>query len=351
MQPDAQHDAAPADRLDIPRDCSFLPEDWRILSRAWYPVARVEDIAERPVKAQLLDVRLVIYRAGGQIVVARDLCVHRGVPLSMGTIEGELIVCAYHGLKYGPDGLCRVIPAHEGAAISPRLRITVFPVVERYGLVWTSLNGHEPSLPPFEAWDDPEFQPIMNPTIDIAGSAGRQIEGFLDVAHFAWVHTESFADPYNAHVPSYKVERRSGSLHVEYASTVSNLPKALHHRAPPDFLWLRVFDAYPPFSARLTVHFPDGGRLWILNAASPMAAKRTRLFCPVARNFDKELPVEQVHAFNLQIFNEDRVFVEAQTPEDLPLDLQSEAHITADRTSIAYRNLLKSMGLGAAYTS
>ena len=70
------------------------------------------------------------------------------------------------------------------------------------------------------------------------------------------------------------------------------------------------------------------------------------------RNFSVSYgPVEAVHAFNLQIFNEDKVIVESQKPEDLPLDIQMEAHIAADRTSIAYRKLLKEMGLGQLYVS
>lgn len=43
--------------------------------------------------------------------------------------------------------------------------------------------------------------------------------------------------------------------------------------------------------------------------------------------------------------------VENQKPEELPLDLMAEAHIMADKTSIAYRKLLKEMGLGKHYTS
>jgi vanillate O-demethylase oxygenase-like protein len=141
------------------------------------------------------------------------------------------------------------------------------------------------------------------------------------------------------------------AIRARYVSTVSNYPKHLQHLAPPNFQWLRVFEVFPPFSARLRVHFPDDGRLWILNAASPISARKTRLFCPLARNFNKDGPLEELMAFNLQIFNEDRVIVESQRPEDLPLDLQMEVHIAADRTSIAYRKLLKSMGLGSMYTS
>jgi vanillate O-demethylase monooxygenase subunit len=35
----------------------------------------------------------------------------------------------------------------------------------------------------------------LPPYVDIAGSSGRQLEGFIDVAHFAWVHHEAFAEP------------------------------------------------------------------------------------------------------------------------------------------------------------
>jgi phenylpropionate dioxygenase-like ring-hydroxylating dioxygenase large terminal subunit len=236
-------------------------------------------------------------------------------------------------------------------AIPPKLRIVTFPVTERFGLIWTTLNGLDERLPNFEAWDDPDFQAIMAPTIDINGSAGRQVEGFLDVAHFAWAHVESFGNRSNPIVPSYKVERTERGIRAEYLSSVSNYPRGLQHRAPSDFQWLRVFEVFPPFAARLIAHFPDGGRLWILNAASPTSARRTRLFYPLARNFDKDSSVEDVYSFNFKIFNEDRVIVESQKPEDLPLNIQMEAHIAADRTSIAYRKLLKEMGLGSQYIS
>jgi hypothetical protein len=138
---------------------------------------------------------------------------------------------------------------------------------------------------------------------------------------------------------------------VEYLSTVSNYPKHLQHLAPPDFPWLRVFDVYPPFAAKLTVHFPNNGRLAILNVPSPMSLRMTRLFSPLARNFDKISPVEDVHKFNLQIFMEDKAIIESQKPEELPLDIQSEAHIAADLASIHYRRILKELGLGESYTS
>ncbi|MES1039712.1 MULTISPECIES: Rieske 2Fe-2S domain-containing protein [Peribacillus] len=335
----------------FPKECTFSKGDWDVLSQYWFPVAAVEEVSEKPIGIKLLDVHLVLYRANGKIIVARDLCLHRGVPLSMGWVDGDDIVCPYHGFRYGPEGNCTGIPAHPNAKISPRLCINIYPAIERYGLVWTSIASDKEGIPKLPAWDDEEYLNILPPSIDIAGSAGRQMEGFLDVSHFAWVHSESFADRNNPIVPSYKVEKTEYGLHVEYVSSVSNYGKGMRHLEPANFEWLRVFDIYPPLAARLTVHFPEDGKLHILNCASPVSARKTRMFSPMARNFDLDAPVEDTYEFNLQIFNEDKEMVENQKPEELPLDLQAEAHIAADKTSIAYRQLLRELGLGSNYTS
>lgn len=325
---------------------SFNPQDWAILARHWYPVARAQDVQQTPVTARLLDVPLVLFRTSEGLCVARDVCPHRGVPLSMGRLDGDALVCAYHGLRFGSDGRCRKIPAQPELKPAARLNLTHYPAIERYGLIWTCLAPDEASeTPPMPSWDDPAHQTILPEPVDIAGSAGRQVEGFVDVAHFAFVHAAAFADPDNSVVPSYDTEFTDFGLRTHYASTVSNYPQGLQHLAPPDFVWLRVFEVYPPFCARLTVHFPDGGLLNILNTACPVSATRTRLFVPITRNFDTSSPLEPVYAFNAQIFAEDQALIERQWPLQLPLDPHEEAHFAADRSSLGYRRLLREMGL------
>jgi vanillate O-demethylase monooxygenase subunit len=165
------------------------------------------------------------------------------------------------------------------------------------------------------------------------------------VAHFAWIHHDAFADRDNPMVPIYDTRATAFGLRTEYWSNVSNFPKGLQHLAPPDFRWLRVFDVQPPFAASLTVHFPDHGRLGVLNLASPVSARRTRLFVPIARNFDLTGSLEDVYAFNAQVFAEDQAIIERQFPPELPLDPGEEGHFPADRTSLGYRRLLREMGL------
>jgi vanillate O-demethylase monooxygenase subunit len=131
---------------------------------------------------------------------------------------------------------------------------------------------------------------------------------------------------------------------ADYWSSVGNYPASSQFRAPDGFQWLRHFEMHLPFTATLTIHFPGEARLVIMNAASPVSSRITRMFAPIARNFDLHVPVEDVHALTCA-FEEDRLMVETQRPERLPLDLTLEAHIPADRSSIAYRRRLK-MGFG-----
>src|SRR5580658_1764060 len=342
--------------MELPRNCSFDPDDWLKLAEHWYPVALSREVSFQPLAAKLLDAPLVVYRFGEQVVVADDLCPHRGVPLSMGSGDAEGITCAYHGLRFGRDGRCNRIPAQPQTNIPARLNLRTYPAIERYGLVWTCLRAAagavvSADIPQMPHWDDPAFQQITCPWIDILGFAGRQIEGFLDVAHFGFVHTRTFGDPHNTVVEPYMPADTPKGFEVEYRSSVGNYPIGAHDRGREGFEWLRHFRVHLPFTATLTVHFPDDGRLVIMNAASPVSARLTRLFAPIARNFDRELPVQDVYDFNRRVFEEDRAVVESQKPECLPLDQSFEAHIAADRSSITYRRGLRDMGFSRFFIS
>jgi len=151
--------------------------------------------------------------------------------------------------------------------------------------------------------------------------------------------------------PNYHVENTAAGFRADYISTVSNYPATLKHLNPPGFQWRRLFEVWLPFTAKLIVFFPNDGQLHILNAASPVSARCTRVFVPICRNFDKDVPLQGTLDFNHQVFAEDKAMVEEQYPEDLPVDLHEEVHIRADKSSIAYRKGLAALGLGKSYTA
>jgi phenylpropionate dioxygenase-like ring-hydroxylating dioxygenase large terminal subunit len=78
-------------------------------------------------------------------------------------------------------------------------------IAHRYELVWTRLVDDGPrSLPVFDEWYDSDYLQVLPNSVELDASAGRQIEGFLDVGHFAFVHVETFGDRSNPEVPTYE---------------------------------------------------------------------------------------------------------------------------------------------------
>ncbi len=330
----------------LPRNCTFAAADWAILATYWHPVAVAAAVTDRPVAARLLDQDLVLYRTPTGLTVAADLCAHRGAPLSMGKLRDGRIVCAYHGYCYDGAGRCTQVPAHPQGPIPGKLHLRVFPAVERYGLVWVRLAEGSADIPAFPEHALPEYQQITVPPFTWAASAGRQVESFCDVAHFAFVHENTFAvrDP---EVPRYEARAIPGGVFADFTSQVGNVtdPNAAAQT------WRRVYRIDLPFTAHLVIHFPHGGRMAILNASCPVSARKTQVFPLIARDFDQDQPMADLIAFQQRIYAEDQAVVERQNPEDLPIDLTEEVHVRADLTSVTYRRQLGALGLGRAYTA
>lgn len=132
----------------VPSNCTYSEQDWPVLARQWFPVCRADAALAKPRQVVVLNLRLVVYRLPDGIRVGRDMCPHRGLPLSGGRIEGEELVCAYHGLRFGSDGQCTKVPEKLAPKTADCFRVTMFPAVERHGLVWTCLiPDGEPAIP------------------------------------------------------------------------------------------------------------------------------------------------------------------------------------------------------------
>ena len=86
----------------------------------------------------------------GAAFAMRDICPHRGVPLSAGKILAENTVeCPYHGWRFRRDGVCSAIPSLvEGQDLDPeKIRVRNYPVREQDGLIWVYV-ADKPGTPP-----------------------------------------------------------------------------------------------------------------------------------------------------------------------------------------------------------
>ena len=116
----------------------------------WYAVeasALVE--AETVHQAFLFGQELAVWRSTSGTIHAWDnRCPHRSVRLSLGFVEGERLVCRYHGWRYGTNGQCIHIPAHPGMSPPRAAVVTRRACLERDGVIWVSLGmPSEASVP------------------------------------------------------------------------------------------------------------------------------------------------------------------------------------------------------------
>ena len=85
-------------------------------------------------------------------------------------------------------------------------------------------------------------------------------------------------------------------------------------------------------------------------ASAPLGRKETRTFSWCSRNYDLDASLDQGFVdFQTVILDQDRLVVESQRPEELPVDLSEELHIKGvDQVSIEYRRWL--LELASSFT-
>lgn len=118
----------------------------------WHPIAASSDLPFRHVyHGQLMGREFAVWRADdGYVNVWENRCLHRGVRLSIGINDGRELKCQYHGWRYSNRTAgCTYIPAHPADAPARTITNRTFPVEERYGFVWSSLepDGPVPTVP------------------------------------------------------------------------------------------------------------------------------------------------------------------------------------------------------------
>jgi renierapurpurin 18,18'-hydroxylase len=104
---------------------------------SWYMIAKSSDIKEQPVRREIWNQPVVLFRTGhGELRALEDRCAHRLVRLSHGRVNDDKIECAYHGWQYNGDGQCVHIPHLASRESFPKCQIRSFSVIEKHGFVW-----------------------------------------------------------------------------------------------------------------------------------------------------------------------------------------------------------------------
>jgi 3-ketosteroid 9alpha-monooxygenase subunit A len=159
----------------------------------WFQVAFPEDLAPGDVTAVRYWARdLVLWRGDDGAFHLQDAyCPHLGAHIGIGgTVQGNEVVCPFHGWKYDTTGACTNIPYSQRGNKKAKLR--TYPTIERNGFVlaWYHPFDEPPQweIPVIEEIGDPSWSDFYTSSYVIHTVPQEMSENGADPAHFRFVH-------------------------------------------------------------------------------------------------------------------------------------------------------------------
>ena len=105
------------------------------IHNAWYVIAEGCEVTRTPMSRVVLGRSIVLFRTKAGVAIAlQNRCCHRSFPLVHGKVEGDTIVCGYHGLQFNTAGRCVGIPMQKSVPSSVKVR--AYRTVEHGPFVW-----------------------------------------------------------------------------------------------------------------------------------------------------------------------------------------------------------------------
>ncbi|MFT3941414.1 Rieske 2Fe-2S domain-containing protein [Rhodopseudomonas sp.] len=296
---------------------------------AWYAAAWDADIKHALFPRTICGKHVVMYRkADGSVAALEDACWHRLVPLSKGRLEGDTVVCGYHGLKFNPQGRCTYMPSQE--TINPSACVRSYPVVERHRFVWLWMGDPtlaDPALVPDMHWNNDPAWAGDGKTIYAKCDWRLVVDNLMDLTHETYVHGSSIGNEAVAEAP----------FDVTHGDRTVTVTRWMHGIEPPPF-WAaqlgkpglvdrwQIIRFEAPGTVTIDVGVapagtgaPEGDRSqgvngFVLNTMTPETDTTCNYFWAFVRNYklgDQRLTTEIREGVS-GIFREDEIILEAQ---------------------------------------
>lgn len=333
--------------------------DTPFLFQEWYVAAFSDEVGRELLARTLLGKRIIFYRtAAGEAVALADRCAHRSFPLSAGALEGDTIVCGYHGFRYDAKGDCIEVPA---AAKCPRsIGVQCYPLVERGGLVWIWMGDPDHAdmtRLPHIAFLEGDAWARSKGYLHLDGNYISLHENLLDLTHLSYVHAKSFGTPDYARAP-YKTDIKDGHFQIRRTVSPTLLPPVW---AEPSGLVgvktaTRVANSefVSPAFHLVSTSFYDGAlpedersvcSIRTAHLPTPETHRSTHYFIVHGRDFalDEDAVTQTMHDRLFTAFQEDvdaltilEDVLEHTAPEDM-----YEISVASDAPSVAMRRYIK----------
>ena len=166
------------------------------LKNAWQVAAFAEEVEHHILARRFLNEPVILWRTqAGRAIAMEDRCPHRYAPLSIASLQGDEVRCGYHGMQFDQEGRCTHVPGQDD--VPAKARVKVYPVVERYNLIWIWLGKPElsdPSQVPDVHWMDDEKWVPSRGYHHIRADYRLITDNLLDLSHETYVHKETIGN-------------------------------------------------------------------------------------------------------------------------------------------------------------
>ena len=163
----------------------------KFLENAWYAAAWSDEVGQALFERSIIGRSILFYRDADDVAVALDnACPHRSAPLHLGKLHGDVVECAYHGLKFGPHGDCVHNP-HGNQKIPPRMKTHSYPLEDRHAMLWIWMGdpayADAAAIPDFSCHTDDRF-PTVKGVIEMHGYYELISDNLMDLTHVEFTH-------------------------------------------------------------------------------------------------------------------------------------------------------------------
>lgn len=298
----------------------------RYLKNAWYLAAWADECSNGTVLVRtLLDIPIAIFRDSDNAVHAlHDRCPHRFAPLSMGGLEGNALVCGYHGLAFGGDGQCSHNPH---GPVTRAMKTRSFPMREAHRGLWIWMG--DPKLACDATLPDLSF---VDRTPDTAFSKGYVVgnghyqlftDNILDLTHADYLHPDTLGGGAFTRTRA-KVTELEHSVKVEWHAfneTPSPLSAGMRGSEAPVDSWTEVEWHAPGIMTLKSgavlagTSRSAGGNVLNLHIMTPETSRSTHYFYASTRDFamdDADLNQNFAAARDHIFSTEDKPMIDAQ---------------------------------------
>lgn len=283
----------------------------------WYAIVPSNFVGQDyPLGVTRLGTRLVVWRDGdGQMHVQRDICPHRGAPLSKGLMIDGRLTCGYHGVQVDGEGTIVNVPALPGCPlVGKKNAVRSYPTQEIAGVVFAYLGGDEaPEFDlPYEFTD--EAWTGFPCSAAWATNYRYALDNLVDPMHGAYLHADSFTLANGSKDDTFRVRQTDQGFVVEKEKQVG-----------VNFDWTEFADTGAHW-VRLDIPYPaaagPGGHMRIVGFCTPIDRDHCQVFFWRMRKVDgwqrdmwRFLYKNRLEDRHWHVLEQDRVMLEHMEPE------------------------------------